>query len=265
LDATDYGALILSLKEAETAVVVDDSFASGLELKMCPSCRVRIEKNEGCSSMVCYRCGTKFQWGEATTVPEPKGTLRASGGGGGGGGSNGGGGRGGVGDAGGTRGEAPFRLAEAKWQGSPHWHRGRVEYVTLNPSTSEVVSYAIAFTDGTYEGAVPARDVRAWVAPRRDPRQVPTSVRRFTNALGSALGLMHNPFVVGEAVTARWRHDQGQWFPGVVTVARPDGSYDITYTAGDFEESVPHRRVQPRARHDDLRHAQITGRRGYWR
>lgn len=36
-----------------------------LELRRCPKCDVRIEKNEGCSSMRCYRCGENFKWESA--------------------------------------------------------------------------------------------------------------------------------------------------------------------------------------------------------
>jgi len=41
---------------------------AGLELRRCPKCRVRIEKNQGCSSMRCYRCGEAFQWEQAALV-----------------------------------------------------------------------------------------------------------------------------------------------------------------------------------------------------
>ena len=41
----------------------------GLQLRLCPRCRVLIEKNEGCSSMVCYRCGHGFRWDEAKAAP----------------------------------------------------------------------------------------------------------------------------------------------------------------------------------------------------
>jgi len=32
------------------------------DVRRCPKCRVRIEKNEGCHSMVCSRCNYNFCW-----------------------------------------------------------------------------------------------------------------------------------------------------------------------------------------------------------
>eukprot|EP00747_Dinoflagellata_sp_TGD_P129148 gnl/TRDRNA2_/TRDRNA2_174639_c0_seq3.p1 gnl/TRDRNA2_/TRDRNA2_174639_c0~~gnl/TRDRNA2_/TRDRNA2_174639_c0_seq3.p1 ORF type:complete len:354 (+),score=49.94 gnl/TRDRNA2_/TRDRNA2_174639_c0_seq3:3-1064(+) len=64
-----------------------DIDALGLQLRLCPQCRVRIEKNDGCDSMQCYRCGHQFTWSEAQFVkpklaafgPIPDPTKNASG------------------------------------------------------------------------------------------------------------------------------------------------------------------------------------------
>jgi hypothetical protein len=73
----DYSKLVQGLKEAEEGVQQQDDDDNngggggggggfggieGIELRLCPRCNVRIEKNEGCSSMVCYRCGEHFGW-----------------------------------------------------------------------------------------------------------------------------------------------------------------------------------------------------------
>jgi hypothetical protein len=54
-------------------VVCDDNLCRSchsppIELRTCPNCRVRIEKNQGCNSMQCYRCGFKFSWQSAELV-----------------------------------------------------------------------------------------------------------------------------------------------------------------------------------------------------
>lgn len=65
-----YAQLVTSLREMESASgeesVTDGT--DGLELKLCPQCQARIEKNEGCSSMMCYRCGHGFDWSTAQSL-----------------------------------------------------------------------------------------------------------------------------------------------------------------------------------------------------
>ncbi len=51
VSSKDYQRLVKGLKEAEKAVDTDGSLA-GLELRLCPQCNVRIEKNDGCNHMV---------------------------------------------------------------------------------------------------------------------------------------------------------------------------------------------------------------------
>jgi len=76
MSASDYLSLIAALRDAESAAAAgenaqDLAAPEGLELRLCPRCHVRIEKNEGCSSMQCYRCGELFQWDEAALVRAP--------------------------------------------------------------------------------------------------------------------------------------------------------------------------------------------------
>ena len=69
----DYDLLVSRLLEAEAgaenqaeeSAAADACFVAGLQMRMCPKCRVRIEKNEGCDQMVCYRCGESFRWAQA--------------------------------------------------------------------------------------------------------------------------------------------------------------------------------------------------------
>jgi hypothetical protein len=64
--ATAYEAKLKRMQaEANRTVVMNDpKFAKWAKnkLKECPHCSVRIEKNEGCDHMKCYRCGKDFQW-----------------------------------------------------------------------------------------------------------------------------------------------------------------------------------------------------------
>eukprot|EP00036_Acanthoecidae_sp_10tr_P007548 CAMPEP_0182922440 /NCGR_PEP_ID=MMETSP0105_2-20130417/4796_1 /TAXON_ID=81532 ORGANISM="Acanthoeca-like sp., Strain 10tr" /NCGR_SAMPLE_ID=MMETSP0105_2 /ASSEMBLY_ACC=CAM_ASM_000205 /LENGTH=1067 /DNA_ID=CAMNT_0025060055 /DNA_START=175 /DNA_END=3375 /DNA_ORIENTATION=+ len=41
---------------------------AGLDLRGCPKCAAAIEKNQGCSSMRCYRCGHNFKWDNAIVI-----------------------------------------------------------------------------------------------------------------------------------------------------------------------------------------------------
>eukprot|EP00035_Acanthoeca_spectabilis_P024261 m.453051 g.453051 ORF g.453051 m.453051 type:complete len:1092 (+) comp20430_c0_seq1:169-3444(+) len=52
---------------------------AGLDLRACPQCAAAIEKNEGCSSMRCYRCGANFDWNQVSRV-KTKGRGGANGG-----------------------------------------------------------------------------------------------------------------------------------------------------------------------------------------
>eukprot|EP01050_Picozoa_sp_SAG11_P011910 SAG11_NODE_1294_length_5278_cov_2.485229_2_plen_509_part_00 len=67
-----YQKLLESLREAEEAHDAVDIAAAlgGLpgEVRRCPRCRVPIEKNRGCGSMRCYRCGHDFSWHDAQVL-----------------------------------------------------------------------------------------------------------------------------------------------------------------------------------------------------
>lgn len=69
VDEQVYDTLMDRLRELETKEHTsgEDSAlqAAGLELRLCPRCNVRIEKNEGCDNMQCYRCGLTFAWSSA--------------------------------------------------------------------------------------------------------------------------------------------------------------------------------------------------------
>ena len=72
-----YTELLARLREAEEAASMltiddDDPALAGLELRLCPACFVRIEKNEGCQQMCCYRCGHNFSWPDAKIVERVK-------------------------------------------------------------------------------------------------------------------------------------------------------------------------------------------------
>ena len=85
---TAYSALIARIREAEANEAQEDTFGAleGIELRMCPKCRVRIEKNEGCASMNCYRCGAHFMWQDAQILqrqprggtPQPQATATSA-------------------------------------------------------------------------------------------------------------------------------------------------------------------------------------------
>jgi len=75
-----YDTLMTRLREAEEQEREADNddvlqgLQAQLQLKQCPRCNVKIEKNAGCDHMRCYRCGHDFQWSDAVEV-KPK--LRA--------------------------------------------------------------------------------------------------------------------------------------------------------------------------------------------
>lgn len=71
LPPTLYSKLIAGIRDMESnpdGGVSADNIPSGLELKMCPECHARIEKDEGCSMMTCYRCGHSFNWSQAQAL-----------------------------------------------------------------------------------------------------------------------------------------------------------------------------------------------------
>ena len=65
-----YHTLIADLKQSELARAATDCdpIPGGLDIRLCPACHVRIEKNAGCNSMNCFRCGTNFSWTNAKAV-----------------------------------------------------------------------------------------------------------------------------------------------------------------------------------------------------
>ena len=46
--------------------------AAGVQLRLCPKCNTKIEKDGGCSSMDCYLCGHSFEWRQAKRIGGPK-------------------------------------------------------------------------------------------------------------------------------------------------------------------------------------------------
>ena len=56
----DYGTLVARIQTAEEAHGQDeadaDMLAAGLQIRLCPKCNTRIEKNEGCVSLVTTLC-----------------------------------------------------------------------------------------------------------------------------------------------------------------------------------------------------------------
>ena len=81
LSAGSYATLVARLKESEATMAEAgecEAHPLGLELRMCPKCSVRIEKNEGCAAMQCYRCGEGFTWSSAELVgAEPRTAARS--------------------------------------------------------------------------------------------------------------------------------------------------------------------------------------------
>jgi hypothetical protein len=66
-----YAKLLSGLKDVELSGSRAFSCLAdlaGLDLRQCPTCAAAIEKNEGCSSMRCYRCGAHFSWDAAPGV-----------------------------------------------------------------------------------------------------------------------------------------------------------------------------------------------------
>lgn len=66
-----YETLLAGLRDVETAgsrAFTSATEIAGLTLKKCPKCAAAIEKDGGCSTMRCFRCGMHFQWGTAVDV-----------------------------------------------------------------------------------------------------------------------------------------------------------------------------------------------------
>jgi hypothetical protein len=87
VEPTLYATLMDRLKEAEEQQMLiqagsddmKDILLAGIEVKRCPRCNVKIEKNGGCSSIQCYRCGTNFNWDSQSFVEvSPEMLLHAS-------------------------------------------------------------------------------------------------------------------------------------------------------------------------------------------
>jgi hypothetical protein len=70
-----YERLIQNIRDSEKSMLQTFQLPPGIELRLCPQCHIRIEKNEGCNSMRCYRCGNKFAWNSAELVPSPEQIL----------------------------------------------------------------------------------------------------------------------------------------------------------------------------------------------
>ena len=70
-----YQTLVKRVNEAEKEHGDDDAAlllaAAGLQVRECPKCRTKIEKNKGCDQMDCYLCGEHFTWGKAHKVQKP--------------------------------------------------------------------------------------------------------------------------------------------------------------------------------------------------
>ena len=71
-----YEALVCRIRDAENtndqasiAAVLREAVSAGVELRRCPKCKVLIEKNQGCSSMRCYRCDHEFSWHRGEEIP----------------------------------------------------------------------------------------------------------------------------------------------------------------------------------------------------
>ena len=78
-----YDQLVKRMRDAEKAHDSGDGdrelLAAGLEIRLCPKCNCRLEKNEGCPSMDCYLCGHKFDWPSAKKLKAPKDKLSKNG------------------------------------------------------------------------------------------------------------------------------------------------------------------------------------------
>ena len=77
VESKQYERLVKRIRDAERAHGDDSAdgemLAAGLEIRLCPKCDTRIEKNEGCPSMDCYLCGHKFDWKSAKKLKKVRG------------------------------------------------------------------------------------------------------------------------------------------------------------------------------------------------
>ena len=75
-----YQTLVKRVNEAEKEHGDDDAAlllaAAGLQVRECPKCRTKIEKNKGCDQMDCYQCGEHFTWGKAHKVQKPSAAAK---------------------------------------------------------------------------------------------------------------------------------------------------------------------------------------------
>ena len=75
-----YQTLVKRVNEAEKEHGDDDVTlllaAAGLQVRECPKCRTKIEKNKGCDQMDCYLCGEHFTWGKAHKVQKPSAAAK---------------------------------------------------------------------------------------------------------------------------------------------------------------------------------------------
>ena len=75
-----YQTLVKRVNEAEKEHGDDDAAlllaAAGLQVRECPKCRTKIEKNKGCDQMDCYLCGEHFTWGKAHKVQKPSAAAK---------------------------------------------------------------------------------------------------------------------------------------------------------------------------------------------
>ena len=67
LTAPMYKKLIAGIREMSMNDTEEDLelIAAGFQLRLCPRCNCRIEKNDGCDAMICSRCGENFSWNSA--------------------------------------------------------------------------------------------------------------------------------------------------------------------------------------------------------
>eukprot|EP00854_Cymbomonas_tetramitiformis_P008563 gene8563-10164_t len=80
---SEYLRLLERLREAEQQSDAEDggmllAVPRGMVVKLCPRCSARIEKNEGCDHMQCFRCGNHFSWGDAKELTDRPLAARAT-------------------------------------------------------------------------------------------------------------------------------------------------------------------------------------------
>ena len=133
----------------------DDPALAGLELRLCPACFVRIEKNEGCQQMCCYRCGHNFSWPDAKIVERVKkgGAEKSDQGGGG------------EGERRSLQFEAGAEFAvgekvEARYRGRSRYYPGEITRLVPrrdNLGGGGIIEFDIRYDDGETEQVVDPR------------------------------------------------------------------------------------------------------------